>query len=465
MSMIYQRKNKLPAHVFRAYDIRGRIGPDLNADDYYTLGLALGSLMIEKKHHEVVVGYDGRLTSESLAQAMMIGLKSCGLNVVSIGYAPSPVLYFATVELGLGAGVMITGSHNGKEYNGLKPVVCGKNLTTDDIQALQSRIEHEVFHFGDGVITNQDIIARYIDKISQDVQIERSLRIGIDCGNGVAGLFVSQLFKRLGFEVYELYCDVDGTFPNHHPDPAVDDNLADLQSLVLEKKLDLGIAFDGDADRLGVVDSDANIIRSDRVLMLLAADILAANKDCPIIFDVKCSRALGQLVSDLDGQGLMCPTGHSIVKQKMAETGALLAGEMSGHLFFKDRWNGFDDAIYAACRVLEIISKSAKTSAEVFAKHTSGYSTPELKIAVSEEEKFSLIEQIKKEIDFSPANCVYLDGVRCELPDSWALIRASNTTPCLVMRLEGESIDALEHIKQWFKDKLSPLSSKLIMPF
>lgn len=461
----YQQTKSLPRHVFRAYDIRGRVGLELDENAFYALGLALGSLMHEASHEQVVVGYDGRLSSPSLGTAMMTGLKHTGLKVINIGLAPSPLLYYATKKISDGAGVMITGSHNGKEYNGIKPVVNGKNLTGAEIAALYERVSIGKFQQGRGELVKQEIVSDYIKDIVADINTSRRLNIAIDCGNGVAGFFVGELFRQLGHDVVELYCEVDGEFPNHHPDPAVDSNLADLQALVLEKKLDLGLAFDGDADRLGVVDSSGQIIRADRILMLLAREMLRHHPASPIVYDVKCSRVLKTLISSHQGEPIMCPTGHSIVKRKMAETGALLAGEMSGHLFIKDRWNGFDDAIYAACRMLEVICAQSKTSKEVFDKYTAGFSTPELKIAIAEEKKFEIMERIKSEVDFSPADCNFLDGVRCELPDSWGLIRASNTTPNLVLRFEGETPDALDHIKAWFKQKLNAFAGDLSFPY
>ena len=461
----YNQKQRLPRHVFRAYDIRGRVNKELDEDAFYTLGLGLGALMREANHQEVVVGYDGRLSSPSLANAMREGLKNSGLKVIDIGLAPSPLLYYATHAICDGAGVMITGSHNGKEYNGIKPVVNGKNLTGAEIEALYERVIAGNFCQGNGMVVEQAVVSQYISDISADITVARPLKVGIDCGNGVAGFFVGELFRQLGLEVVELYCDVDGNFPNHHPDPAVDSNLLDLQQLVINQRLDLGLAFDGDADRLGVVDSSGQIIRADRILMLLAEEMLRQHKDAPIVYDVKCSRALKDLILKLNGRPLMCPTGHSIVKRKMAETGALLAGEMSGHLFIKDRWNGFDDAIYAACRLVEIISQQQKSSREIFDNYAAGYSTPELKIAIAEEKKFSLMERIKSEVDFFPAECILVDGVRCELPDGWGLIRASNTTPNLVLRFEGESEEALLGIKKWFKEKLNAFESDLSFPY
>lgn len=461
----YQRLDSLPSHVFRAYDIRGRVDEELNDDSFYTLGLALGSLMVEAGHQEAVVGFDGRLSSPRLGLAMSEGLMSCGLRVNCVGLVPSPLLYFATQSLQTGAGVMITGSHNGKGYNGVKPVVSGKNLTGEAIQALAKRIAEKNYVSGQGSFVESDIVQTYMSEVEQDINMQRPMKIAIDCGNGAAGFFVAELFRRVGVQVTELYCEVDGNFPNHHPDPAVDDNLRDLQAVVVDNDLDAGLAFDGDADRIGLVDNLGQIIRPDRLLMLLATQVLAKEPAANIVYDVKCSRVLGQLIEKLGGQAHMCPTGHSIIKQKMAEVNAKLAGEMSGHLFLKDRWNGFDDAVYAGLRLLETLSEQPLCSAEVFSQYDSGFSTPELKIPVSEDAKFDLMRKIREEIDFSPAACLYLDGVRCELPDSWGLIRASNTTPYLVMRFEGETKEALSHIQTWFKSKLESLNQELNLPF
>jgi phosphomannomutase/phosphomannomutase/phosphoglucomutase len=461
----YEIKRTIPPHIFRAYDIRGIVDKEIDEDTFYTIGLALSLSLKSDNQKEVVLGYDGRLSSDALTQALCQGLQEGGIDVTMVGLVPTPVLYFAIAHLNIASGMMVTGSHNAKDYNGIKIVINGKTLREEDIQLLYQQIDKIEPSTEKGKLSHKAVVEDYIDSVAERITSKKPLKIAIDCGNGVAGLFSGRLFKRLGFVVDELYCDLDGRFPNHHPDPTVETNLESLREHVMLNHCDLGLAFDGDADRLGVIDNQGNVIRADRVLMLLAQDVLSRHQGAKIVYDVKCSRFLKTIIEQAGGEAIMCPTGHSIVKNEMKKTGALLAGEMSGHLFFKERWFGFDDALYSGARLLEIISQSQHDAAYLFNALPQSESTPELKVPIAESQKFEFIERIKKEIDFSPGNCNFMDGVRCEYPSGWGLIRASNTTPCLVMRFEADTKEALKEIQSLFKRKLLSLDSELALPF
>lgn len=455
----------LPAHIFRAYDIRGIIGESLSADITYKIGQAIGSEAHERGQQKVIVARDGRLSGPELSAAMVKGLMASGREVIDVGRVPTPVLYFATQYLGSGSGVMVTGSHNPPDYNGFKIMLRGETLHGDSIQVLRERIETSALLSGDGKVQTLDVVPSYVDRITSDVRLARPVKVVVDCGNGVTGEIAPQLLRALGCEVIELYCEIDGHFPNHHPDPGKPENLVALTRAVTEHQADVGVAFDGDGDRLGVVDSDGKIIWPDRVLMLLAMDVLSRNPGGQIIYDVKCSRDLERVISENGGEPLMWKTGHSFIKAKMQETGALLAGEMSGHIFFKERWFGFDDALYACARLLEILAADGQKSAAVFAQLPDGVSTPELNVLMAEGEHFRLMQRLLANARFGGARLITLDGLRVEFADGWGLVRASNTTPSLVLRFEADDAEALRRIQDEFRQQLLGLDPELDLPF
>ncbi|UEX79923.1 phosphomannomutase/phosphoglucomutase [Spiribacter halobius] len=451
--------------ILRTYDIRGIVGRDLTPETLQLLGRAIGSEAAAHGQETVVVGYDGRESSPELAEALRDGLCATGRRVIDIGRVPTPVMYFATHFLGTHAGVAVTGSHNPPEYNGLKMIVGGRTLWGEAIQALGRRIETGELIDGDGREERRDVFADYLDRIARDVTLHRPLRVVVDCGNGVAGAVAPEVFRALGCEVEELFCEVDGRFPNHHPDPTVPENLDALVSYVRLQQADVGLAFDGDGDRLGVVDNTGHIIWADRQMMLYARDILTRNPGADIIFDVKCSSRLADVITDHAGVPLMWKTGHSLIKEKLRETGAPLAGEMSGHLFFNDRWYGFDDATYAGARLLEILSLDPRSSAEVFGELPEGVSTPELRVDLEEGEPPRVIQQLLADAEgFEDARVTTIDGLRVDFPDGWGLVRSSNTQPCLVLRFEGNDEAALERIKALFRERLEAASPGIKLP-
>jgi phosphomannomutase/phosphoglucomutase len=451
---------KIPAEIFRAYDIRGIAGKTLTLDAARAVGRALGSMAAE-----FAVGRDGRSSGPALVDALCEGLQASGANVVDVGMAPTPVIYFAAHHLGCGSCVAVTGSHNPPEYNGLKMVVQGHTLSGDEIQALRSRIEREDFRNGAGQRRSAAVLDEYLKRITGDVRLARQMRIAVDCGNGVAGVAAPRLFRALGCEVEELYCDVDPSFPNHHPDPSHAENLADLIAAVRKGRSELGFAFDGDGDRLGVVTKDGGVIYPDRQLMLFAADVLSRNPGAEIIYDVKSTRLLAPWIERHGGRPLMWKTGHSFIKAKLAETGAPLAGEMSGHTFFKERWYGFDDALYAGARLLEILSRSHDASG-VLNSLPDAPSTPELQWKLAEGEPHALIATLQAAKPFpNAARILTIDGVRAEYADGFGLARASNTTPVIVLRFEADTQDALKRIQQEFRAALQPLKPGAALPF
>jgi phosphomannomutase/phosphoglucomutase len=388
-----------------------------------------------------------------------------GCHVVDLGLAPTPVLYFATHTLATRSGVMVTGSHNPAHYNGLKMVVNGTTLAEEDIQKLRRRIEHNDFAHGQGSLETCDIVPRYIEHIVSTTRLARPLKVVVDCGNGVAGNIVPALLEKLGCEVIPLFCEVDGTFPNHHPDPSKPENLKTLIDTVLKEHADLGCAFDGDADRLGLVDSNGTIIWPDRQMMVFAEHLLKREPNATIIFDVKCTRHLGTHIGRCGGQPLMWKTGHSLVKAKIKETGALLAGEMSGHIFFKERWFGFDDGIYACARMVEILSEDCRSSAEIFAALPDSVNTPELNVTLKEGENFAFIQRLRELAEFPDARVTTIDGLRVDFPDGFGLVRASNTTPSLVIRFEADTADSLARIQARFRDLMQQVRADLALPF
>ena len=443
---------KVPSSIFKAYDIRGIVETELTPEIVKLIGRAVGSESIKKGERGVVVGRDGRLSGPELSEALISGLIESGCHVVNIGMVPSPVVYFATHTKAASSGVMITGSHNPAEYNGLKIMIAGETLSAERIQDLYSRIIESDFSNGHGTSTSINIDQDYIDTIKSDIQIKKELKVVIDCGNGVAGSIAPKLFEALGVKVSKLFCLVDGRFPNHHPDPSKPENLEDLIQEVIESNADLGLAFDGDGDRLGVVDNKGKVIWADHQMMLYAKDVLSRNKGAQIIYDVKCTSLLPKLISENGGNPILSRTGHSFIKKKLKETNAELAGEMSGHIFFKERWYGFDDALYTGARLLEIVSNSDKTCSEIFDELPVNLSTPEININFEKHgQQYEAMESLSNNIDFPDASVNTIDGFRVDYEDCWGLVRPSNTTPCLVLRFEGIGEAELNKIQERFK--------------
>ena len=438
------------ASVFKAYDIRGIVGTTIDEVFAEHLGKAFGSAALAEGERAVAVGRDGRLSGPSLAAALIRGLTSTGLDVVDLGAVTTPMLYYVAATRarhGCSSGVQVTGSHNPKDYNGFKMVLAGRAIHGKEIQALKQRIEAEDYAHGAGRSAAMDVGAEYGARIAGDCRLARPMTVAVDCGNGIAGASAPGVLRALGCTVREIYSEVDGNFPNHHPDPSKPENLAELIRLVQSGDAEIGLAFDGDGDRLGVVTKDGAIIYPDRQLMLFARDVLRRHRGATILFDVKCSQRLAPLIRDAGGVPLMWKTGHSLVKAKMKEVGSPLAGEMSGHIFFGERWYGFDDATYTAARLLEIVSRSADPSEVLNALPTS-YSTPELNVACAEGEPAQVVARLRAEARFPNAReVVTIDGVRVEYDDGFGLVRASNTTPVLVLRFEGTSEAALERIR------------------
>ncbi|GAB3345759.1 phosphomannomutase/phosphoglucomutase [Marilutibacter aestuarii] len=453
--------------IFRAYDIRGIVGQTLDAGIAELIGHAVGSLMHEQGHEDIVVGRDGRLSGPELTEGLVKGLRKAGRNVIDIGLAPTPLTYFGAYHLRAGSCVSVTGSHNPPDYNGFKIVVGGETLSGDAITDLYARIAEDRLHDAPtlGRVEQRDINDDYIERVSSDVQIERPLRVVVDAGNGVAGELGPRVLEAIGAEVTPLYCEIDGTFPNHHPDPSEPHNLADLIQMVQRLDADLGIAFDGDGDRLGVVTRDGQNIFPDRLLMLFATDVLERNPGAVIIFDVKCTGRLPGHILRHGGSPLMWKTGHSLIKGKMRETDAELAGEMSGHFFFKERWYGFDDGIYAAARLLEILAMHPEGPAQALAELPDGVSTPEIKVDAPDGNPHAFVDRFRENAHFEGARLSTIDGLRVDWPDGWGLVRASNTTPILVMRFDADSKDALKRIQAAFREQLLALKPDLKLPF
>ena len=454
----------LAAGIFRAYDIRGVVGSELTPKTAALIGQAIGTVALEQGLREVVIGRDGRLSGPELAAGLAEGLRRAGCAVIDIGLAPTPLVYYAAFHLRTGTCVAVTGSHNPPEYNGFKVVIGGETLSGDAITDLYQRIvEGRLVQAAEpGDYQQRDVAADYIQRIADDVQLDRPLKVVADAGNGVAGALAPQLLEAIGAEVIPLYCDVDGSFPNHHPDPSEPANLEDLVQTVKRFGADLGVAFDGDGDRLGVVTGEGKIIYADRLLMLFAADVLMRNPGAMVIYDVKCTGRLSDHVLRNGGSPLMWKTGHSLMKAKMRETDAELAGEMSGHFFFKERWFGFDDGLYAAARLLEILAQREETPDEVLAELPEMVATPELKVPVAEGTPHALVAMLVAAAQ-SPDNPYVggrlstIDGLRVDFADGWGLVRASNTTPVLVLRFEGNDEAALERIQALFRSQLQPV--------
>ncbi len=455
----------VPAEIFKAYDIRGIVGKSLTDDIITIIGHAIGSEAKARQQHTIAIGYDGRLSGPAFSQALSNGIQQSGINVIDLGRITTPMAYFAAFQLKTDCAVMITGSHNPPDYNGLKIVLAGETLSGEAIQGLRARIESGDLIAGDGSYSQYDIAPDYMARIIGDIRLARPMKLTVDCGNGVAGDFAARLYRGLGCDVNELFCEVDGNFPNHHPDPSNPNNLADLIAALRNNSSELGLAFDGDADRLGVVTQDGHIIYPDRQLMLFAADLLTRHPGAEVIFDVKCSGKLFSWIREHGGTPSMWKTGHSLIKAKMKETGALLAGEMTGHIFIKERWYGFDDGLYAGARLLEILSKFADPSAVLNALPDS-VNTPELHIRTAEGENHALISRLQEEASFADAlEIITIDGLRVEYAEGFGLMRASNTTPAIVLRFEAENEVALKHIQEDFRKVLLDAAPKLMLPF
>ncbi|MEF8754635.1 MAG: phosphomannomutase/phosphoglucomutase [Accumulibacter sp.] len=455
----------LPQEIFKAYDIRGIVGRTLTPAIVSRIGHGLGSLAVERGQRAIAVGRDGRLSGPQLAEALMAGIRMAGIDTIDVGCVPTPVVYFAAHELGCQSCVAVTGSHNPPDYNGLKMVVAGETLAGETIQGIRQRVDANRLQHGSGQSSSADVQPAYLARIGSDVRLARPMKIAIDCGNGVAGGIAPQLFRALGCELVELFCAVDGSFPNHHPDPSKPENLQDLIAALRDSGAEIGLAFDGDGDRLGVVTRDGEIIYPDRQLMLFAADVLRRCPGQAIIYDVKCSRRLAPWIREHGGEPLMWKTGHALVKAKLKESGSPLAGEMSGHIFFKERWFGFDDGLYAGARLLEIVSQAADASAVLRALPDSS-STPELNIGMGEGEPFVLIEQLQRHARFVGAReIITIDGLRVEYADGFGLARPSNTTPVVVLRFEADSAAALARIQADFRRVFNEARPDLHLPF
>ncbi len=455
----------VPAEIFRTYDIRGIVGRTLTPAIVREIGRALGTLGRERGAPTFALGRDGRLSGPELSAALTEGLLSAGADAIDIGMAPTPVAYFAAHHLGCGSCVAITGSHNPPDYNGLKMVIAGGTLWGEDVQELRRRIETGKLSKGNGKRSTASVLDAYVERIAGDVRLARPFRIAVDCGNGVAGMLAPRLYRRLGCEVEELYCEVDGRFPNHHPDPSQPKNLRELIEKLKTGESELGLAFDGDGDRLGLVAKDGEIIYPDRQLMLLAKDVLSRNPGAEIIYDVKSTRLLAPWIERHGGKPTIWKTGHSLIKAKLKETGALLAGEMSGHTFFKERWYGFDDALYGGARLLEVLSKE-KDANHALKSLPNAPSTPELHWALEEGEPHALVAKLQASKPFPGAERVLtIDGVRVEYADGFGLARASNTTPVIVIRFEADNLAALERIKRDFRAALQPLKPNAPLPY
>ena len=456
---------KVNSEIFRAYDIRGIVDEALTEEGIFQIGKAIGSLVLAEGRTSILTARDGRISGPRLLDQFQKGVMSSGCNVVDIGEVPTPLLYFATFKTNISDGVMLTGSHNPKNYNGLKIVINKESMTSEKINKIKIMIEEENFMNGVGQLTSLNVKEDYLKELKEKININSKLKVCLDCGNGVGGVIAPQAFKLLGLNVIELYSEVNGNFPNHHPDPSNPKNLKDLQNKVLETNSDLGIALDGDGDRVGLVDNKGNIIFPDTFMMLLVEDLLRKKSKGSIVFDVKCSTNLEKVIKNFNGTPIMSRTGHSYIKSKIIETNALLGGEMSGHIFFNDDWYGFDDAIYSALRLIEVLSKIKLKSYEVFNSYPKHFSTPEINIKVPEENKFKVIDELKTLINTSLYALIDIDGIRLENENSWGLVRASNTSPNLVLRFEGKTENDLLEIKNYFKEILSKIEVDLQLDF
>ena len=456
---------KITEEIFRAYDIRGVVETALTPDAVQQIGQAFATEALSQNQKTVVIARDGRLSSPELARRLSEGLRAGGCDVIDIGMVPTPVLYYATHKLKTGTGIMVTGSHNPPQYNGLKMLIAGNTLYGDGIKALYHMIVEGRVNNGEGKHTEKDMVPEYLDTIVNDIKLDKPLKIAVDCGNGVAGVLATELFTRLGCKVTELFCEVDGNFPNHHPDPSKPENLIDLQNAMKQNALDIGLAFDGDGDRVGILDDKQNILWADRQMMLYSADVLKRKPGALIIYDIKSTTNLGIYIKNLGGEPLMWKTGHSFIKAKMKETGAELAGEMSGHIFFKERWFGFDDGLYSAARMLEIISQHDEPTSTIFEALPDSFNTPELQINFDEGEHYKFMNKFIDKAKFENADIITIDGIRVNYAKGWGLIRPSNTTPCLVLRFEANDEKTLTEIQNTFREQILSVDNSLELPF
>ena len=458
---------RMKKSIFREYDIRGVVGRDLTPEGVRDIGQAVGSLAAERGETQVIVGRDGRLSSPMLADALKMGIRAAGLEVLDLGAVSTPLLYYATHTLGSShAGVMVTGSHNPPQYNGLKIVIDRIALHGEVIRDLRRRIETGDLRYGHGGERFASIRIDYIRQISEALPLPQSCKVVVDCGNAIAAHTAPPLLRALGCEVVELYCEVDGRFPHHHPDPSIPENLADLQAAVLTHQADIGLAFDGDADRLGVITNAGEIIWPDRILMPLAEEVLSRHSGAAVVYDIKCSQRLTRLIERCGGRPILWKTGHSLIKAKMRETGALLGGELTGHFIHADDWFGFDDAFYAAARLLNLLTRCGASSAEFFAAYPTGLTTPELRLDMAEGEPFAFMARLAAQAEFgADARIIALDGLRVEFPHGWGLVRASNTTPSLTLRFEADHAAGMSDIQDRFRQQLLALQPDLLLPF
>lgn len=462
----YNIPTKLPLDIFRTYDIRGEVSENsVNENVAYAIGLAIGTESLQVNQNEIVVACDARLTGESLKKALISGIIATGCNVVDIGLGPTPLVYFTTHFLKTKTGVMVTASHNPANHNGFKIVLNGKTLSENGIQEIVKRIQRNDFLSGNGMVRSQNIIPDYIDAICKNLTVQKKMKVVIDAGNGAASEIAPIVFRRLGCEVVELFCKYDGRFPNHHPDPTILENLKDIIAAVKKENADIGLAFDGDADRLGIVTNQGEIIWPDRQLIICAKDVLSRNPGEKIVFDVKCSRVLPEMIKKFGGQPIMSRTGHSILKAKMIAENAPLAGEMSGHIFFKDKWFGFDDGIYVGARLVSILSHEKNSVSDVFHALPQTVNTPELKLPMAEEKKSDFMEKLLCDGNFDHAEKITLDGLRVEWNYGWGLIRRSNTSPYLILRFEADTKENLAKIEEIFRTQLLRIDADLKLPF
>lgn len=459
--MSYQITKNIPKEIFRAYDVRGIVDESFTENNIYTVGVAIGSEALSLGVKTLAVGRDGRISGPVLLEALIAGIRVTGCNVINLGEVTTPIVYYKAALIDSRSGVVLSGSHNPPNYNGIKMVLNGETLYGNAIQRLYQRIVDRNYQFSNGMLVNEEVIGNYIQRIVSDVKLARPLKVVVDCGNGVGGKIAPNLIRRLGCEVHELFCDVDGNFPNHHPDPSEPKNLEDLVSQTQKLDADIGLAFDGDADRVGVVTNTGEIIVADRILMLFALDLLTRRPGETIIFDVKCSRNLINQIRKHGGIPLMYKTGHSLVKAKMKECGVLLAGEMSGHIFFKERWYGFDDGIYVAARLLELIARKTDSCDDIFAALPNSIITPEIKIFLSEDRKFNFMEEFKQKASFPSGRINLIDGVRVDYDHGFGLVRPSNTSPNLIMRFEGDTENDLLNIQNAFREELLKIDANL----
>lgn len=454
-----------PHEIFKAYDIRGIVDKTLTTDITFKIGQAVGSEVLANGGDSIVIGRDGRLSGPMLAEALSNGLRASGVNVVDVGVAPSPVVYYSSYSMGIPSCIAITGSHNPPDYNGFKMVVDGTTLSAERIQQIKQRILDGDVSNGEGSYEQKSIIDDYVSRIVSDVKPTRQLKIVIDCGNGVAGATAPQVFKQIGCEVFELFSEVDGTFPNHHPDPSQLENLQDLIAAVAQHDADLGLAFDGDGDRLGVITREGQVVWPDRQMILFARDILERNPGAEIIYDVKCTRNLPAEIERAGGKATMGRTGHSFIKAKLKETGAALAGEMSGHIFFKERWFGFDDGVYAGARLIELLAKQDRSPQAIFDELPDSINTPELRMDFAEGAHYKFMDKLKDVAQFPDAQVSTIDGIRVDFKDGFGLVRPSNTTPILVLRFEADSEEALARIQAAFASEIRKVDPDISVPF